>query len=343
MDIAKKIQYLTLDVISDVGLGTAFGDLASDSDVNDYLLASEEGLRIANFSFGAGITWLRDVPFIGPAISPSERDERGFGRMMAEARKVISARMQKSTQEKSDMLSSFIRHGLKGDELFQEAFEQVLAGSDTTAAGIRVILLFVMTHPRVYAKLQAEIDGAVKAGIAPEVPGVISDAEARKLPYLTAVVKEGMRIHPPVANLFSRIVPPKGDLVSVDGKEYFLPGGAMIGYAGWTMHRHNTSLYGPDASVFRPERWLLDESDPAQKERLARMNKTNDMIFGYGRWVCLGKTVALIEIHKTIFELFRNFDLAVTDPTAPWKLFNTMGLFSVKDMWVDVSERAATS
>jgi cytochrome P450 len=135
------------------------------------------------------------------------------------------------------------------------------------------------------------------------------------------------------------VVPPGGDVVTVDGKEYFFPGGTMIGYSAWSMHRHDTTTYGEDAEVFRPERWFVDESDPSEKERLARMYKINDMIFGYGRWICIGRVVALIEQHKTIFELLRNFDLALTNPDRPWTIFNTMGLFAIGDMWVDVSER----
>lgn len=83
MDLAAKIQYLALDVISDVGLGQAFGDLKADADVNDYIKSSEDGLKINNTSWALGITWLRDVPFLGKAISPSEKSERGFGKMMA--------------------------------------------------------------------------------------------------------------------------------------------------------------------------------------------------------------------------------------------------------------------
>ena len=70
------------------------------------------------------------------------------------------------------------------------------------------------------------------------------------------------------------------------------------------------------------------------------MIKTNDMIFGYGRWVCLGKNVALIEIHKCVFELLRHFDLALSNPTEPWKTHNSLGLWEIKDMWVDVTARS---
>ena len=237
------------------------------------------------------------------------------------------------------MLASFIRHGLTGDELFCEAFEQILAGSDTTASALRVIMLYTMTHPRVYAKLQSEIDAAVKAGIAPPSPGVISDSKAGQLPYLGAVVREAIRVHPPVVNIFSRVVPKGGDTVEVDGKSYYLPGGTRIGYAAWSMHRNNKTVYGEDAHVFRPERWFVPESDPDGKERLARMIKTNDMVFGYGRWQCLGKTVAMIEIHKAVFELLRNFDFALISPEKPWTKIDTMGLFAISEMWVQVTER----
>jgi cytochrome P450 len=63
------------------------------------------------------------------------------------------------------------------------------------------------------------------------------------------------------------------------------------------MH-HSEKIYGKDAKVFRPERWF--ESDPA---KLNDMVRTNELIFGYGKYRCLGKTVADIEIGKLIFEV----------------------------------------
>ena len=117
MDLAEKIPFFTLDVISRVGLGQAFGDLAADKDVNDYVKSSEQGLKIGNTAFALGIAWLKDTPIIGPLISPSEKDENGYGHMMAEARKIVVSRSQKSIQEKSDMFASFVRHGVTGDDL----------------------------------------------------------------------------------------------------------------------------------------------------------------------------------------------------------------------------------
>jgi cytochrome P450 len=339
MDLAEKIPFFTLDVISQVGLGQAFGDLKADKDLNNYLKSSEVGLRVGNTAFAMGIAWLRDTPIIGPAISPSEKDESGFGNMMAQTRKIVEARRMKSTEDKSDMFASFVRHGISGSDLFQEVFEQIIAGSDTTSAAIRAILFYVISNPRVYAKLQSEIDEAVQGGTAPASPGIISDAAVRRLPYLGAIVREGMRMLPPVANIFSKVTPDEGDVVTIDNKEYYIPGGTLIGYSAMNMHRNNRTVYGEDCGTFRPERWLIDTNDVDAKDHLTRMTKTNDLIFGYGRWVCLGRSVALIEIHKCIFELFRHFDLSFTNPLEPWKVINSLGLWEIKDMWVDVTMR----
>jgi cytochrome P450 len=135
-------------------------------------------------------------------------------------------------------------------------------------------------------------------------------------------------------NLFSRITPSSGAIVTISNTEYHIPGGTLIGYSAWSMHRNNRALYGSDAAVFRPERWFTDDS-----EHLAKMTRTNDMIFGYGRWVCLGRNIAMIEIHKCVFELFRHFDFALSNPGTPWKTFNSLGLWQIRDMWVDVSAR----
>ena len=65
------------------------------------------------------------------------------------------------------------------------------------------------------------------------------------------------------------------------------------------MHR-STSVFGLDANVFRPERWLdTPEAD------LQRMERNNELIFGYGRFKCLGKAVAYVELNKVFVEVCR--------------------------------------
>lgn len=59
------------------------------------------------------------------------------------------------------------------------------------------------------------------------------------------------------------------------------------------------------------------------------------------RWTCLGKGITQLELGKTIFEVLRNFDLALVNPTNPWTTRSPLGLFLVKDQWVQVTAREA--
>lgn len=87
----------------------------------------------------------------------------------------------------------------------------------------------------------------------------------------------------------------------IAGIEYKLP----YACADCDVNR-NPELFGPDEAAYRPERWILtsnggDESSP---EKLKAIERNNDLIFGSGRFQCLGKNVAAIEMNKVIFELF---------------------------------------
>jgi cytochrome P450 len=76
-------------------------------------------------------------------------------------------------------------------------------------------------------------------------------SEVRNLPYLNACVQEGIRMHPPFALPFERVVPKGG--VTVLG--HFLPEGTVVGGSPYVVNRHK-GTFGDDAEFWRPERWL---------------------------------------------------------------------------------------
>jgi cytochrome P450 len=121
----------------------------------------------------------------------------------------------------------------------------------------------------------------------------IQDAEARKLPYLQAVIKEGLRIFPPVVGLMSKVVPPEGDVID----NLFVPGGTRIGYGAYGIFR-DKKIWGQDADTFRPERWL-----EALPEKAKEMELTLELIFSYGKYQCLGKNLAMMELNKIFVEV----------------------------------------
>ena len=162
-----------------------------------------------------------------------------------------------------------------------------VAGTDTTATTIRSTMLFTISNPRVYEKLQVEIDSITIKG------AVISDDEARTLPYLQAIIKEGARMWPPATGLLSKKTPPEGDTIN----GIFVPGGIDIGQCAWGVQR-SKSVYGEDSMLFRPERWL-----EAEGTRREKMEKSLGLVWGYGKYSCLGKQIALLELNKVFFEV----------------------------------------
>lgn len=152
-------------------------------------------------------------------------------------------------------------------------------------------MLHISTNPRVLRKLQAEIDSVTPFPYSK----VISDETARTLPYLCATVRESLRMAPPVIDFFPRVVPPEGD--EWDG--IALPPRTCIGWNATGIMR-DPEVWGDDADHFRPDRWLEAEADP---DRLRDMDVVGELVFGSaGRWQCLGRIVALMEVKKALFE-----------------------------------------
>ncbi|KPM35000.1 hypothetical protein AK830_g11567 [Neonectria ditissima] len=320
VDFGRKAQFFTLDVISDLAFGKPFGFIETDSDVYEYIGTTEETLPMVMVTTVVPVlVKILSHPLL-KRLLPSEKDRLGFGRVMGIAKEVAAERFGPDKKIQKDMLGSFVAHGLTQKEAESEILLQIVAGSDTTATVIRSTMLHLVANPRAYNRLRAEISQAEYSS------DIIPDATARDMPYLQAVIKEGLRIFPPVAGLMAKQVPPQGDT----WKGKFIPGGTRIGYGAWGIFRRE-DVWGADAGEFRPERWL--ESAP---DRLKDMDSALDLIFSYGKWQCLGRPVALMELNKIYVELLRRFDFSLCDPTNPWKVFNC-GIFSQSELWMRVS------
>lgn len=305
MDFAQKVSFMTLDVISRIGFGEPFGSLRADRDVDGFLEASNKGLPLMNAIAVVGLSPIMQIPWVFRLVGPNERDKAGLGKMLANARRIIEKRVAEGidVSKKSDMLSSFMRHGLDKEDLVTEACLQIIAGADTTSSSLRGIMLYLVSNPRVYAKLQREVDATVADGSAAPSPAIIPDTVARKLPYLQAVIKEGIRIHPPVTSETPKRVPAGGEVYTVDGNQVHLPGGIDVGLSILGMFRRQ-GIFGEDVDLFRPERWLVEDEG-----KLATMNRTVDLVFSYGKYQCLGRPIALMEMGKTVFEVSRTQSL----------------------------------
>ncbi|KAF8851646.1 cytochrome P450 [Acephala macrosclerotiorum] len=256
MDFACKASFFTMDVLTEI---------AFEKMIPTVIKATK-------------IPWLSSllkIPFLRKLVMPSGKAQTGPGRLIAVSREIVQ----------SDMMGSFIRHGVSRSEVASE--------------------------------IQLQIDRPI-----------ISEDEARKLPYLRSVINEGVRMLPLVTGNMPKVVPPEGD--TINGR--FVPGGTWIGRSDWAIQR-STKIYGDDAAIFRPERWL-----EAKGETMENMERTVGLLRGHGKCSCLGKNITWMELNKIFFELFKNPDITIADPSHPWKSDN-YGLWLQKEMFVKVTER----
>jgi cytochrome P450 len=214
-----------------------------------------------------------------------------------------------------DLLSKFIaareaRPEFMTDSLVQTmAVSMAFAGSETTAISMSSVFYFTMRNRRCYEKLRQELDDAARANAFSDMEtGLVTFAEAQKLPYLHACIQEAFRMHPAAGLPLERIVPPQG--AEIAGQ--FVKGGTIVGVSAWQIHRR-PELFGPDVDGYRPERWLPDPSLNAEEEA-KRIKKMAGMMFqfGMGSRTCIGKNISLLEIYKVVPSLMRRFDVSLS-------------------------------
>lgn len=332
-DHAQIMQYLTLDVITSLSLGKAFGWVKEDRDVHEYIATMWVNFPIVHFlTTYPPATRFLSLPLMQKMMAPSMKDRVGLGKIKAVAFDAVSKRIAEKkagTREKdarNDMMDSFIEKGLTESQIADNLLVQLLAGSDTTVSSLRHIFVQITGNPRIYNRLQAECRQVAK-----EVPanGIISYQQATQMPYLAACIKEVLRYYPPATGIFPRMVPKGGDYF--EGK--FLPEGTVIGMNRWNMSRKN-KVYGVDCEVFRPERWL-----DSNREQIAKMEKSCELTFNVGRHRCLGEKIALMELYKMTFELMRRFEIANLDPLRPIKENINYGIWMQRRMLLRIEKR----
>lgn len=189
-------------------------------------------------------------------------------------------------------------------EIAGEAMTFIVAGSHSTATAITFFFVALLTNPNIMAKVQEEI--STNAPLSPaeadaEIPNPPEYAGLEnKLPYCSAVLKEVFRLFPTVNHPFGRVVP-LGVTTSIHNTE-LIPGTVISGIP-YALHR-NPEIWGNDAELFRPERWLSEVYHGKEKYLIH---------FGQGHRACIGRNEALISIWKAVVGILQRFDLHAVD------------------------------
>lgn len=177
-------------------------------------------------------------------------------------------------------------NGLSNQDLRDELMTLLVAGHETTATALTWAMYWIHRHPNVKQTLLAELD-------------TVSNSEDAgrflKLPYLSAVCNETLRIHPVAMLTFPRRVEEPVQLGGFD-----LQPGVLVMGCIYLVHQRE-DLY-PQPQVFRPERFLERQFTPYEF-----------MPFGGGVRRCVGSALAQYEMKIALATILSQVDLALTN------------------------------
>ncbi|BCS21718.1 bifunctional cytochrome P450/NADPH--P450 reductase [Aspergillus puulaauensis] len=252
-----------------------------------------------------------------PSFFYRGKDKKFFGDievMRQTANEILQERKtEKNLDSRKDLLSAMLngvdpKTGLKMTEesILDNLITFLIAGHETTSGMLSFAMYHLMKHPDTYRKAQQEVDEV--CGKTP-----IRFEHLSKLSYISAVLRETLRLTPPLP-VFN--VAPKQD--EVVGGQYVVKAGELIIVLVGSSHL-DPKVYGADVKEFKPER-MLD----ANFDRLNKEFPNSWKPFGNGTRGCIGRPFAWQEALLVIAMLLQNFDFEFDDPDYTLSLKQTL-------------------
>ncbi|KAI7732865.1 hypothetical protein M8C21_013317 [Ambrosia artemisiifolia] len=222
------------------------------------------------------------------------RMTRHFKKILSILDELIEERLAMGTSVHNDVLEVCLKINQENPEEFSRSrikffiLDMFIAGTDTTALTVEWAMSELLRNPYVMAKSKEELEQVIGKG------KNIKDHDLVKLPYLSCIVKETLRLHPPAPLLIPRNVENQVNLFG-----YIIPKGTQVLVNAWAIGK-DPSIW-EDSKEFKPERFLTSPID-------VRGHHFELIPFGAGRRTCPGWPLALRTIPIILGSLINNFD-----------------------------------
>ncbi|OSX63042.1 hypothetical protein POSPLADRAFT_1046379 [Postia placenta MAD-698-R-SB12] len=345
IDILDWMSRTALELVGQAGLGYSFDPLIRDK-ADSYAEALKALIPTA-FTLRTYLPFLPYVMKIGtPAMRrrileliPSTRLQRVkeiSDAVDAHSKRIFKQKKQAMTQgdeavlkqvgEGRDILSRLMQANmtaseedrLSENELLGQMSTFIFAAMDTTSGALAHTLQLLAECPDVQNKLRAEILEA--QGGEQEIPyDTLVD-----LPYLDAVCRETLRLHAPVTivNRKTRedvVMPLSQPIRGTDGtymSEIPVPKGTEV-VVGILASNRNPALWGPDAGVWKPERWLAPLPETVNAARVPGVYSHLMTFLGGGR-ACIGFKFSQTEMKVVLAVLLSSFKFSLSNKDVVW-------------------------
>lgn len=312
--LKKLTDYLTLDIIGQIVLGTNFECQWKKNRMCESLRTQ---IRWLTFGEEPNLLdrWNPARPFVQwyharivNAYISEEFDKRvkevnedlAAGSSATKTRTIIDLVIRASGETKPSP-------GTDGNQVKMDPFFKkmcmaqiklfLFGGHDTTSSAICYHIYLLSKHPEILKRVQDEHTEVFGADVKQAASAIIRSPHLlNQLPVTTAVIKESMRLFPPVPP--SRQGEQGFNIKDSQGRSY--PTGDFLVF-GCTQMIHHDSTYWPDAMSFIPDRWLVEPDDPLYPVKGAWRG------FEYGPRNCIGQELATLEMKVALVMVARRF------------------------------------
>ncbi|KAJ5682645.1 Cytochrome P450 [Penicillium macrosclerotiorum] len=294
LDLNKWISYYTFDTMNGIAFSTDLGCMRQGTDVGGVLKTVEAVSGLWTYVAAAPTLFMWVARALSFFIGPSgplvglclDRIRSRTENMQTEAY---------SESKRLDLLGVFLEARRSNPSMISHekviglTLTTLLTGSETTSINLAWTVFFLLQNQTSLARLQEEIKTADLS-----YPPSLKDL--CRLSYLSAVIKEGTRCASTVQLNLERIVPQGG----MNLCDRYIPAGTTVGCHQRVIHL-NQNVYGYDAAIFRPERWI------ESSEEVQRSMDRSGMWFGSGKHMCLGQHFARAGMMKLLSTMLMRF------------------------------------
>ncbi|XP_042257669.1 steroid 17-alpha-hydroxylase/17,20 lyase isoform X2 [Thunnus maccoyii] len=208
-----------------------------------------------------------------------------------------SGRGQRSSESEDE--------GITDDHVLMIAAEAFGAGVETTSTTLLWILAYLLHHPEVQERVQKELDEHVGGERA------VCMSDRGQLPYLDCVINEGMRIRP-----VSPVLIPHTAMTDSSIGGHSVSRGTRVLVNMWSIHHDPQHWDKPD--LFSPDRFLDDQGQ--------RVTPSCFLPFGAGPRVCIGESLARLELFLFLSSLLQRMSFRLPDGASPPNLQGRLGV-----------------
>ena len=280
IDASAAMSELTLDVV---------GKTLFDADVRGTAKEVGEALYVISDFYVESLETLIPTPAWWPG-----RENRRFQKAVLSVDKIITdivAERRGSGEDRGDLLSALLhakdeQGAMSDQQLRDELVTLFLAGHETTSLALTYAFYFLSQNREMEQKAHEE---AVR--VLGDRPANADDVE--RLDYIGRVIKEAMRLYPPVWTIGREL------LEDIELAGYTLEKGSTLLFSQWVTHR--LPEYFPEPERFDPDRWL--------PERAEGIHKFAYFPFGGGPRICIGNHFAIMEAVLLLATLIRKYRL----------------------------------